>query len=78
MAHHDMNTMMSTTEMVGELVMRTLRNFGASVGRTIEQMAETSSYMKAAQKIADMTDEELAAKGMTRTEAIQRALGRYV
>ncbi len=78
MAHHEMNTLMSTPEMVWELITTPLRKAAAAIGHTLEHWAEASSYMQAAQRVANMSDEELKALGVTRAEAIQQALGRYV
>ena len=78
MAHHEMNTLMTTPEMIWELVAKPIRIAAASVGNALVAMAENSSQMQAARRIAEMSDEELAALGVTRAEAVQRALGRYV
>ena len=78
MAHHEMNTLMTTPEMIWELVAKPVRKVSAAIVRTMEVWAESSSYMKAAQRVAEMSDDDLKALGVTRAEAIQQALGRYV
>jgi len=77
MAHHDMNTMMSTPEMIWELGKQTFRKAGSAFGRFIENNAYAKARMAAAVKVAQMSDEELEAKGMSRAFAIQVALGRF-
>ena len=85
MAHHEMNTMMTAPQMVWELVGnttsmagRTARKTGQSLMNGMEKMAQASRYYKAAQRIAEMSDDELEAKGTTRAEVIQRAFGGFV
>ncbi len=38
-------------------------------------LAENNSRMRAVQKLNDMTDEELAEKGLTRLDAVQQIFG---
>jgi len=77
MAHHDMNRMMSTPEMVWELVSQTFHKIGAGFVAFVETNAVAQSRLEAARKVAEMTDEDLEKLGMTRAFAIQQALGRF-
>lgn len=77
MAHHDMNRMMSTREMVWELVSLPLRKAGARLVSFFENSAAAQSRLEAARKVAEMSDEDLARLGITRAQAIQAALGRF-
>ena len=74
MAHHDMNTLMSTPEMVAELFAKPFRAIGATLERWFENSALASARMQAATKVAQMSDEELDDLGMSRAYAIQVAL----
>ncbi len=74
MAHHEMNTLMSTPEMVLTLIAKPFRRFGTTLGHWIENNALAQARMKAATEVAQMTDEELEARGMSRAFAIQLAL----
>lgn len=74
MAHHDMNTLMSTPEMVLELVAKPFRTLGVTLERWFENNALASARMKAANEVAQMSDEELNDLGMSRAYAVQVAL----
>lgn len=74
MAHHEMNTLMSTPEMVLELAAKPFRILGSTLGRWFENNALASGRMEAANKIAQMSDEELEELGMSRAFAVQVAL----
>ncbi len=77
MAHHDMNTMMSTPEMVWELIAKPFRRLGTALAKFVENNALAKSRMEAALDVAQMTDEELEERGMSRAYAIQVALRRF-
>ena len=77
MAHHDMNRMMSTREMVWELLALPFRTIGAGIVGVFQNAFSAESRLEAARKVAEMTDEELSKRGMTRAQAIQAALGRF-
>lgn len=78
MAHHDMNTLMSTPEMMVELVKTTFRAAGAAIVKFFVTNSMASDRMQAAQKVAQMTDEELEELGMSRAFAMQVALRSFV
>ena len=67
MALHPDNTLISNREVLTELVLAPF----AAVARWIENYAEKSARTQALRAIADMTDAELQAKGLTRVEAIR-------
>lgn len=74
MAHHDMNTLMSTPEMVLALISKPFRRIGATLEHWIENNALAQARMNAANEVARMSDEELEARGVSRAFAIQLAL----
>lgn len=74
MAHQEMNTQMATSEMVWELFAKPARNVLHALDKWMVNTAMASSRMKAAQEVAQMSDEELDDLGMSRTYAMQVAL----
>lgn len=78
MAHHDMNTLMSTPEMIWTLLTKPFRVTFTALEQFFEANSLASSRMEAAQKVAHMTDEELQEMGMSRAFAIQVALRSFV
>ncbi len=74
MAYHADNTLISTRETLIELVTLPFRSFG----RLIAFLAENNGYADRARAISEMTDEQLAAQGLTRADAVIKAFGRYM
>ncbi len=66
MAFHSDNTLISNREMFIELALAPFR----AIGRVLVSLAENNSRTQALQAIAAISDEELAAKGLTRADAI--------
>jgi len=64
MALHADNTLISNREVIAELVLTPLRAFGAM----IEKLAVENSRTRALRAIADIPEEELRAKGLSRAE----------
>ncbi len=62
------NTLISDREMLVELVTLPFRKIGA----WLISLAESNSRTAALQAIANLSEEELAAKGMTRAELISQ------
>ena len=60
---------------VGILTMLT-RPFVA-FGKSLVRIAETSALAQAANELAEMSDSELAAKGLTREQAIEKLFANY-
>lgn len=60
------NTLISNREMIIELVTLPFRAFG----EMIYKMAENNSRVQALQAIAAMSDDDLRAKGLTRSDVI--------
>ena len=65
------NTLISNVEMLAELVLAPFR----AIGRFLVKAAENNPRIRALESIANMSDAELAEKGMTRVDAVQRVLG---
>ena len=61
------NTLISNREMVSELLLAPF----AAVARWIENYAVSNARTQAIRAVADMTDAELQAKGLTRAEAMR-------
>lgn len=70
MARHDMNTMMTTGEMVAALAAMPFK----AVFDAIVRSADRSSRMTALNQINAMSDADLAARGLTRTDATQMVM----
>lgn len=70
MALQSDNTLITNREMLTELV---LAPFYA-LARGIEYYAENNATTKALRAVGQMSDEELAAKGLTRAEAVRMVL----
>lgn len=66
MAFHADNTLISNREMLGQLALAPFR----AVGRLLTFLAENNSRTQALQAVLALTDEQLRAKGLTRTDAI--------
>jgi hypothetical protein len=66
MAFHSDNTLISNREMLVELALAPFR----AIGRVLTNLAENNSRTQALQAIAAISDEELAARGLTRAQAI--------
>lgn len=64
---------LSTREMILELIATPFRALGAGM----MYLTTHNSRAIAVEKISKMTDEDFAAMGTTRVEAIQRVLGRH-
>ena len=60
------NTLISNREMLLELASKPFR----AIGSAIHWLAENNARMQAVNAISSMTDAELAAKGLTRAEAV--------
>lgn len=72
MALNSDNTLISNRETIIEMVLAPFRAFAG----VMERLAETSARRHALQAIAEMSDDELAASGMTRAEAINMLFAR--
>lgn len=46
-------------------------------GNFMVRLSEASSMAQAANKILELSDEDLAAQGLTRNEAVQRVFAKY-
>jgi hypothetical protein len=66
MAFHSDNTLISNREMLVELALTPFR----AIGRVLINLAENNSRTQALQAIADISDADLAARGLTRAQAI--------
>lgn len=75
MAQPEMNTMMSTPAMVWALVTKPFRLVGGALIGAAAYWEQNSQRAKALQEVAEMTDEELADLGLSRHQAVQRAVG---
>ena len=73
MAFQADNTLISNGEMIRELVLAPFR----AIGRGFEFLIENNHRAQALNALCEMSDEELAAKGTTREEAVQRLVGAY-
>ncbi len=60
------NTLITTREMIIELVLTPFRAFA----HLVETLAESNARTQALRAISEMSDAELKAKGMTRAEAV--------
>lgn len=70
MAYHDMNRMMSTSEMVLALVASPFQKLGAALSR----MGYKTARAQWLAQVNAMSDAELAQRGLTRAEAVQLML----
>ncbi len=68
MATRATNTLISDREMLVELAILPFRK----IGEWLTSLAESNSRTAALQAIADLSEEELAAKGTTRAELISQ------
>jgi len=59
---------------IRELVLAPFR----AIGRGFEFLIENNHRAQALNALCEMSDEELAAKGTTREEAVQRLVGAYL
>ncbi|WP_411891098.1 DUF1127 domain-containing protein [Yoonia sp. SDW83-1] len=66
MAFQTDNTLISNREMMIELVLTPFR----AIGRWFISLAENNSRTQALRQINNMTDADLAARGLTRAEAV--------
>lgn len=77
MAFQSDNSLISNTEVLTELGYALLAPFRA-FGAAMIKMAENNPRVRALNAITEMTDEELAAKGLTRDQAIRNAVPHYM
>lgn len=68
MAYEVDNTLISNREMLGILAAK----IGATLAAPFVAIAKNGTYYTALAKLNATSDEELAAKGLTRAQAIQR------
>jgi hypothetical protein len=69
MAFHPDNTLISNREMLTELVLLPFR----ALGRALVRLTETNSRTQSLRAVAAITDAQLAARGLTRAEAVAEA-----
>ncbi|WP_019954558.1 DUF1127 domain-containing protein [Yoonia vestfoldensis] len=69
MAFQSDNTLMSTGEMIVELAMTPLR----ALGRGIVYLTENNSRAQTLRALAAISDDQLAARGLTRAEVVAMA-----
>ena len=74
MAYQADNTLISNREMIGELLVAPFRWIYGG----LMYMAENSYHAQALSRINKLTDEELAARGLTRAEAVREAMNYYL
>lgn len=66
MAFQTDNTLISTRELIVELAMTPLR----ALGRGIIHLTETNSRAKTLRALSALSDDQLAARGLTRAEVV--------
>jgi uncharacterized protein YjiS (DUF1127 family) len=69
MAFQSDNTLISNREMLGQLALAPFR----AIARAIIFMAESNSRAQTLRALAAMTDDQLAARGLTRAEVVSMA-----
>lgn len=74
MATHTMNTMMTTSQMVGALVMKPLQSFF----NALVHIGERSVHARLVTELSAMSDEELAARGTTRADMVQKIFRSHI
>ncbi len=67
------NTLISNREILGQL----LSKIGSAIAVPFTAMIKSSASYAILEELNATTDEELAAQGLTRAEAVERAFGHY-
>lgn len=70
MAYHDMNTMMTTREMVLALLAKPF----VALGEYLSLRSYQTARMGSLQALQNLSDDDLAKRGLTRAQAVQLAL----